>query len=354
MKKALLWVGILSVLFLLLAGCSTDEEAGAPKKEGAASTQTAEGLWLKSLEVYSNAVNSERIYHVAYPYRFYAFETDINGSVSTQTYDLIDHRRGEELSEEELRYFIDYVKGLPENQKGESLSYFIICRYRDEEGKEESVYRMGYDTFPEEWDEFLNQYNKLCGGEYLFSGEQIQTVTPEFLTEVFGVTDEDVREGTLQDVIDVQKLDMTDVTSFFFRMEGEIDGYYGAIKEPLIEPHRPRELIQVESTQEEYDAFLESFFGKISDGQVEEVDSDQDYFRYFYTQDTGKSFYTARTSDLDKLPAGKRDLDEYYFFELDAHMEDMIMLEDFIYSADRKFILVPCDSGTDVMLAFCE
>lgn len=87
---------------------------------------------------------------------------------------------------------------------------------------------------------------------------------------------------------------------------------------------------------------------------MEEVSSDQDYLRRFSLSDVGKSFYTAQTSDLDKLRTSKRSYDEYYTLELDAHMEDMSMITDFIYSADGKFILVPMDCGTDLMIAFCE
>ena len=83
-------------------------------------------------------------------------------------------------------------------------------------------------------------------------------MTPRFLTEAFGVAETDVREGTLQDVIDVEKLDMIKVTDSF-RMEDALSGYYAAIKEPLIAPHRPTELISVESTQEEYNAFWTLF-----------------------------------------------------------------------------------------------
>lgn len=297
----------------------------------------------------------EQIYHVTYPYGFYAFTSDRDGRGSTERFDLTDSIRIDELVQDEnsFQYFIEYIKGLPEKQEGNSLSYYIICGYTDEEGNEEYLFRRGYDTFPEGWDNFIEEYNRICGGEYLSGSDQIQTVTPEFLTEVFGVTDEDVREGTLQDVINVQELDMIDVTGSF-QMKDALTGYYASIKEPLIQPHRPGELVSVESTQEEYDAFLASFFDKLGGCRVEETDSDQDYFRYFYLPDTGKHFYTARTSDLDKLPTGKRDSDDYYVLQLDAHMEGMSMSADFVYSADGRFILVPMDCGTDITIAFCE
>lgn len=189
-------------------------------------------------------MNTDQIYHVRYPYYYYAFAAYADGSVRTKNLDLIDVVEPGEFAEEEdgVPYFVEYIKNLPEDQKGENLSYYIICRYRDAEGNEESIYRRGYDVFPEGWDEFLEKYNEICGGEYLFAGDQIQTVTPEFLTEVFGVADEDVRGGTLQDLIDVQELDMIEITRSF-RIEDALNGYYAAMKEPLIETYRYRSLL---------------------------------------------------------------------------------------------------------------
>lgn len=353
MKKTFILITVILTIFLLLTGCGAGNSRQTGKGQGKADAGTGQ-IRLKSLEVYSNAVNEDRLYHVKYPYYYYAFTSYGDGSAGAGHLDLPDAIKPGELSgEADAEYFVEYVKNLPEGQKGDNDSYYVICRYIDGEGNEESIYRRGYDVFPEGWDEFIAKYNEICGGEYLFTGDQIQTVTPEFLTEVFGVTDEDVRGGTLQDVIDVRMLNMIEITGLF-RIEDALNGYYAEIKEPLIEPHRPRELISVDSTQEEYDAFLEEFFGKIGAGQVTEPGSDQDHFRYFYLPESGKGFYTAKTSDLDQLPTSKRDFDDYYFLELDAHMEDMVMSADFIYSGDGKFILVPMDCGTDIMIAFCE
>ena len=173
------------------------------------------------------------------------------------------------------------------------------------------------------------------------------------MTEIFGITDEDVREGTLQDMINLLELDMRKVTDSF-QIKEALNKYYAAVKEPLIEPHRPSELVFADSTQEEYEAFLAQFFEKIGADNVIEVESDQEYFRCFYLSDKGKYFYTAKTSDIEKLPAVKRSTDDYYYMELDAHMEGMVNGTDFIYSADKKYILVPMENDTDMLIAFCE
>ncbi|MDE5589983.1 MAG: hypothetical protein K2J60_12755 [Acetatifactor sp.] len=63
-------------------------------------------------------------------------------------------------------------------------------------------------------------------------------------------------------------------------------------------------------------------------------------------------------ADLSSAGAKVRHaLCKYLFYgdmELDAHMEGMTFGTDFIYSADKKYILVPIENDPDMMIAFCE
>lgn len=349
-KKTFKIVSTVLLLVFVFTGCSTKSSNGAEKDI----TLTDE-IYIQSLEVYSNVVNPKQIYHISYPDYYYAFTTDTDGSISSGMIRLINYIPPKELTEQENRteYFVEYIKSLPETEKGENLACYVICRYIDAEGNEESVYRRCYDNFPEDWEEFIGWCNQICGGEYLPDQGQLQAVTPEFLTDIFGITDEDVREGTLQDMINLLELDIRKVTDSF-QIKEALNKYYAAVKEPFIEPHRPSELAFADSTQEEYEAFLSQFFEKIGADNVMEVESDQEYFRCFYLSDKGKYFYTAKTSDIEKLPAIKRSTDDYYYMALDAHMEGVVNGTDFIYSADKKYILVPMENDTDMMIAFCE
>lgn len=152
------------------------------------------------------------------------------------------------------------------------------------------------------------------------------------------ITYQDVMEGTLQDIINLPEFDMKKVTELF-RIQEALNEYYAAVKEPLIEPHSPKELVSTDSTQEEYEAFLVQFLVRVGADNVTEEESDQEYFRCFYLLEKGKYFYTARTDAIEKLPARKRDTDDYYHIELDAHIEDMVMEVDFIYNADKNTFL---------------
>ena len=182
-------------------------------------------------------------------------------------------------------------------------------------------------------------------------------VTPQLLTDLYGVTDDDVRGGTLQDFIEHNEYNMVDLTDHVLYMENELRDYYADMKETLIAPYRPYEIESVESTEEEYDAFMEDFLGRL-DGEWEERESGQNYLRFYINTQNGDEFYIGKTSDLENMwlspPA---DEDDYYRIELDAHMEEMIFSSDFFYSPDKKFIMVNSLGGgvedaTDIVLEF--
>lgn len=182
MKKAVRIVVVFLLVFTL-TGCGTKggEGTGIGETKEKGDIEAGE-IYLKKLEVYSNAVNPEQIYHISYPYYYYAFTTDSDGNRYTGLFDFTDHMSPQELTEQAggAEYFVEYVRNLPEEQKGENLACYVICRYADGEGNEESIYRRSYDAFPEGWEEFIEQCNQICGGEYLSGTGQLQTVTPEF------------------------------------------------------------------------------------------------------------------------------------------------------------------------------
>jgi len=334
--------GILAVcLLLMISGCSFSKN-DSEKKE----------LQIKRIEVCSAAQNADGIYHVKYPYCFYTFSAD-----KCSRHDLNEHVECKDLPQEKAKYFVDYISSLPDSsdyENGENVAYYVYLTYENADGAELDVYKIGYDEFPEGWETFIDNYNEILGRKFLTGEGRLQTVTPEFLTDVFGVTDEDVKEGTLQDVIDVMGLDMAEVTDLFY-MDDALDEYYAFIRKDEIEPYRPKELVSVESTQEEYDAFVKKYLDAVGLDQSAELESDQEHFRRFYDEDRDLYFYIARTAEMDQLPVFKG-WDEYYTIGLDMHMEGMTCEVDFVYSADQKFLLAPDDSDeemTDMILIFC-
>ena len=348
MKKRVL--GIIALLVMVLsAGCSSPEPVTEKKEE-------PREIRIRKVEVVSAVENEDHIYQVEYPYSYIAFNKE---EKMNEQIDLLGAKDRDELTKEDTEYIMNYVQSIPENTNPdkENVSFRIWLVYLDENNEQQYLSAWGWDEFPEDWSEFIDYMNGLCGGEYLRSEGEVVEVTPQLLTELYGVTDDDVRGGTLQDVIEHNELDIVDITNHVLYMENELRDFYADMKEELIAPCRPYEIESVESTEEEYDAFMEDFLGRL-DGEWEERESDQNCLRYYVNTENGDDFYIGKTTDLENMnlepPA---DEDDYYRIELDAQMEEMIFSSDFFYSPDKKYIMVNSLGGgvedaTDIVLEF--
>ncbi len=339
MKKKFVIMACL-FLIMLLGGCGLLETVMIDNQRNE----------IQSLEVWSAAENDEWIYHVKYPHYYYGFNRVDMGS--TTMYDFSQAIPVDKMPTKDFEFLRDYVHGLSaeEKQEGDTLAYAVLLRYYDENGETEMVYVEGYDAFPEGFDTFVERVNKVCGANYLTGSGSLQEVTPEFLHEVWGVTDEDVPGGTLADLIEQEELDMKKLTDVF-HMQSTLYSFYAGQKEGIIAPYRSTELRETDSTQEEYDTFVAAFESKLSEKGYEleksaDVAQDQDYMiRY-------GDYYIGKTSDFSKMTIEEPQYegDEYHIV-LDAHMEGMTMSADFIYSRDRKFVLIACND-VDVQEAF--
>ncbi len=302
---------------------------------------------INQLEVYSAMGKDSSIFHIRYPYKFYTID---GYEGRCRSYDLQNSILREEISEEEFKYFVEYVTNLEKEYPTEDavVAYRINFIYYDEKGEEHQEVITGYDDFPEDWGTFIEHVNTICGYNYLSTTGDIVKLTPDFLMKRFNVRDSDVREGTLADVIEDNQLDLFDVSDYGFDINEEFDKYYAGLKENQIEPYRPVELYSVDSTQEEYDAFIKEYLNAIG-GQWQERESDQEYLRYFYSTTDDRYFYIGRSADLSQMNVDDRY--EYYCLALDLHMENMAYKADFYYSANYKYILVDA-TDTDMTLAF--
>ena len=348
MKKVRLMPLILA-LFMCSVGCSKSAPVAEKKEE-------PREIRIRTVEVVSAVENEDHIYQVEYPYSYIAFNKE---EKKNERIDMLGVKDRDKLTKEDTEYIMNYVKSIPENTNPdrENVSFRIWLVYLDENNEQQYLSAWGWDEFPEDWSEFIDYMNGLCGGEYLHSEGEVVEVTPQLLTELYGVTDEDVRGGTLEDFIEHNEYNMVDLTDHVLYMENELRNYYADMKETLIAPYRPYEIESVESTEEEYDAFMEDFFGRLG-GEWEERESGQNYLRYYVNTENGDDFYIGKTIDLENMnlepPA---DEDGYYGIALDAHMEGMVFGMDFFYSPDKKFIMVNLlgageEDSTDVVLEF--
>lgn len=323
--KKLTSMAIVLFSLVLLAGC---------KSSGQNASQKTNQIY--NLNIVSAVENEDMIYHVWYPDTYYAFD---QANMKCAGYKMSNATQPENMDMTDFTYITEYVENLPENNNFSSnkVAYKITMNYYDASGKSHSVFVKGYDELPDGWNDFIDKVNQICGDTYLAGEGEIATVTPEFLQQAFGVTDEDVYIGTLEDLIIDGKLELDDVADFDFNMRNELDSYYADRLEPVIKPYRPTALTMQNSTAEEYDLFVDALLNELG-GDWEETDSEQAYLRMFQSADLGMYFYLGRSADLDKIPVNT--VGKYYRIDLDTHMEYMINSVDYYYSADQKFILL--------------
>lgn len=349
MKKIILLVMNILFLTVLLTGCA--KSTPVTEKE-----EPTRDIRIRTIEVISAIENEDHIYQVEYPYSYISFN---KAEKKNERIDMSGVTDRNELTAEDTAYIMDYVQSIPENTNPDrkNVSFRIWVVYLDEENEQQYLSAWGWDDFPEDWGEFITYINGLCGDEYLHSEGDVLEVTPQLLTELYGVTDDDVRIGTLKDFIEHNNLNIVSLTNHVFYMENELRNYYADIQEPLIAPHRPYTLESVESTEEEYDAFMADFLGRL-EGDWQERESGQKHLRYYVNTELGDDFYVGKTTDLEYMnlepPANE---DGYYGIALDAHMEGMVFGCDFFYSPDKKFIMVNLlgdgvMDATDVVLEF--
>lgn len=349
MRKIFLVTINIMMLAILLTGC-------ANPKPVAEKNEAPRNIRIRTVEVVSAVENEDHIYQVEYPYSYIAFNKE---EKKNERIDMIGVKDRDELTKEDTEYIMNYIRSLPEDTDPdrENVSFRIWLVYLDENNEQQYLSAWGWDEFPENWGEFIDYVNGLCGGEYLRSEGEVVEVTPQLLTDLYGVTDEDVREGTLEDFIEHKELDIVDLTNHVFYIENELRNYYADMKETLIASYRPYEIESVESTEEEYDVFMEDFLGRL-EGEWEERESDQNYLRYYINTENGDDFYIGKTTDLENMNLEPpTDEDGYYGIALDAHMEGMVFGMDFFYSPDKKFFMVNLlgdgvVDATDIVLEF--
>ena len=352
---------------LMLGGCGS---AGSGKStETTSTTQSVEQMredakkkranTIYSIEVLSTAKNDENVYKVNYPWCYYAFD---KANMTCYKSDLLNSVAIEELNSNDFEYIMNYIDSIPSDigdYEGDQ-SFMLRVEYYDETGEMQRKYVAGFTEFPNGWGEFIDYVNKLCGGDYLSSEGEVVGVTPEFLTEVFGITDEDLKIGTLADVIKTNELDWYDITQPTFDMNVQINRYYEVVLNYQIEQYRPTSIKEVDSTTQEYEVFSAKFIEMLGDGWTE-CDSDQLYLKRFINSETGNDIYLGRSADLPNMSVwvpNENHTEEYCELQLDYGREGMVYDANFYYSKDYKFILVVGKDDsmdyTDIILGYIE
>lgn len=306
--------------------------------------------YIHSLQVRTFVENDQGIYHVKYPGSYYVVTDEGGGRCIS--YDLENAISPAEMSVKDYNYIVNYIEKLPDSFESYkeakeysdelNIVYDINLEYVTEDGELKEVSLYGYNVFPAGWNRFIDRVNKISGDDYLPGKGEVFLFSDELLTEWFGVTDDDVREGTLQDVIDYRLLDRYDITQNF-SMQEYIEVYNVSVHEDWLEPYYPYEIVETESTEEEYDAFVNDLLERIDDPAWVELSSDKSGLRYFENVETGQCFYIGRTADFDKMELTEPYSEEYPLWGLvwayvNVGGSRMSIEMNFVYSPCGKYI----------------
>ena len=219
-----------------------------------------EKLYLDYIEVYSFAENEQGAYHIYYPKYIEELSEEGNGAVTRRA--LTNKIMPDQLTQEQIQFVINYLNNNSNYiEEGEATPYAYKVVLRAHSEKEGNIYIniKGIDEFPVGWDEFISFINKICGENSLKSGN-IQKVTPQLLTELYGVTNADLQKGNLNDMIASMAISMMDL------MEGlDINKCIEEYEKRLELPPQESYLIRInQSTDAEFEAFVEEYIGVLN------------------------------------------------------------------------------------------
>ena len=287
------------------------------------------------LQVISCVKNDRNIYKIRYPECYYSLHKDDMVCEKIELTNPIDTKA---VSDEDFEYIIKYIDSIP-SYLDEDLtgyeSFVIYISYYDEEGDLQNKSVNGYSQLPDGWAEFIDCVNYLCGDSYLCGEGEVIGVTPEFLTEIFGLVDENLVSGTVEELIEINQLGMDDIASEDFDMFEQIGLYYDS----KIQKYLSFEVKSVDSTKEEYDAFVDALLNELGEDWREGNGGDG-RFRYLadmsYTE-----LFIGKTEDLSSMNIrgydGVYDKKIYCIEMIDG---EFVCYYPFIYSKDGKFLLI--------------
>lgn len=355
-KKLSVSVLFLTFLICFLCGCQNSGE------------KWKSGYKLKFMSVTTAAENPANISLVEYPNIYKEMEEsfslketaipleELPEDVEKYLWNYIVNVESADFMEEYTDVYGDFRGNYKELYEGHEFTCELRIVYEDSFGKSHEIIRYCFDEFPEGWSEFVKEFNDICGGEYLTDSITLQEVTPEYMTAVTGLTDEDINGGTLQEFIDYMNIDMFDLAVEYrwIELENDADEFY-RIK------HLPKELRSEESNFQEFYKFVTTFLREsYSEGAFDYYDID------FYHNgaecrvwvgDDLLCFFRSECVDEDYGYIRLEQTYEYgfdYYIEVSYYEEGASLSTPFYYNADGKYGFITDTTNQEILEAFFQ
>lgn len=312
-----------------------------------------------SLDVHSYAENVQGIYSVEYPETVRRISAQTNGELQIE--ELSGYILPENLTEAETEYLYNYITALPESDwSGDDADGYVFYVYFTYKvgSKEMKVSRHGYEVFPEGWDEFISEVNRICGGDYLTGIGEIQRMDAEFVEEVYGITDDDIVGCTLEEYLTQYNWEMGHAISENWILEDWVKEHNRIV---TFGEHSSVELKSAESTEEEFQVMVYDYMNTLQEaGDWTETERGVDspaYVRYFRQTDGSGAVIIGRTADLERLnlqePYGRIPYYRILCVE-NTDKYELLPYAPFYYSNDDKFFLVCYNVEDEAIASFVQ
>ena len=270
---------------LVLTGCLGGSNNGQNNASQGGAIQP--GMQVVSLDVHSYAENEQGIYSVEYPETVRRISAQTNGELQIEA--LSGCILPENLTEEEIEYLYNYITALPESDwSGDDADGYVFYVYFTYKvgSKEMKVSRHGYNAFPEGWDEFIAEVNRICGGDYLTGTGEIQRMDAAFVEEVYGITDDDIVGCTLEEYLAMYHWEMGHAISENWILKDWVKEHNRII---TFGEHSSTELRNADSTEEEFQVMVYDYMNTLQEtGDWKEMERGVDApacVRYFRQSD---------------------------------------------------------------------
>ncbi len=314
------------------------------------------------LKVINATENEEGVWRVSWP-RVYV---ELRNSTSV-FHDYVKDSPGkalEDLSQEELEYFMDYIDSYEEpdfldgkvigkldmkDYEGHVYLGSVSYDYEDSQGRRTRTIDI-FDEFPEGYDEFVKAFNDVCEDEYIVLGDPIE-MSADYYKRMTFFTDAMVDGGTIEDFLSVFPTDVYHIMNDY--NEAEAQSAMENFQDYYFYKYFPKEIEKADSTEEElreYTVNLMSYLG-IDPSNIYTM-NDGGLVTNTGTDEFGE-ITVYRTCDYPNeqfLREKSYDGLDYIVLQDPRGPDELVIEKPVLYSEDSKFIM-EMDGGSIVALA---
>lgn len=192
---------IIKVLLAIMVGCLFLTGCGKDSSDNNNKYNVHGKYKITNMQITTCAENSDDIWNIYWPSSYYRNNTKIMLQNAT------------EMTNKQKKAVYSFCSSLSDYREGED---YLCCvrmtvKYGINYNTVESCrpkYIYG-DSYPEGYDEFMQIVNEICGGdmEYLYDSTTYLEITPELFTKRTDVDDAMVKDGTVEELIEVLGID---------------------------------------------------------------------------------------------------------------------------------------------------